>query len=83
MLRGTSPSPQRSELLPTGRRGSTTQTPPSTQVERCTTTGVRSLATASTAAGMVAEVFTTTRSPGSRNVDSSVKALWTSWPVER
>ena len=50
-------------LGPSGRRPSTSQKPPGISVEKCTRTAAPSGRVPAIAAGMVAEVFTTTTSP--------------------
>ena len=62
---GTGPS-QRRVVRPSICLGSTTQRPSSSRVDRCTTSWVPSSPHAVTAAGITAEVLTTTRSPARR-----------------
>jgi hypothetical protein len=52
-------------------------------VLKCTTSEVPSRATASSAAGIVAEVLITKRSPGMRNVAINLNELETNVRVER
>ena len=71
------PPPDRSGTVawPLPDRSSTSQSPSGIAVEKCTVSG-RAAGRSATAAGSVAELFTTTRSPGSSRSGSSAKAWW-------
>ncbi len=66
---------------PFGRRSSTSHRPAGSRCERCTTSGVPSSPSASTAAASVPDVFTTTRSPSSRNCGRSCACVCTTREV--
>ena len=59
-------------------RSSTSQSPSAMAVEKCTVSGEPAAVSSGrlTAAGNVAELFTTTRSPGSNRSGSSVNVWW-------